>query len=128
MSYYAASQAVRVVGKGNQVTWHPGIKGFLTGVHEDTRDEDGNEIPENIPAAVREAWESEPAPEQSVLIEFAAELHDTTGIPFDNRSVTVEAAEWLPVFHATAVGPHKNTSRPAGAAGDVGGAPKKRRK
>ena len=53
MSYYAASQAVRVVGKGNQVTWHPGIKGFLTGVHEDTRDEDGNEIPENMPAAVR---------------------------------------------------------------------------
>jgi len=82
-------------------------------------------------AAVREAWESEPAPEQSVLIEFAAELHDTTGIPFDNRSVVVDA-EWQPVFYAdrttAKADSGKNTNRRAGVAGDVGGAPKKRRK
>ena len=79
-------------------------------------------------AAMREAWESEPVPEQSVLIEFAVELHTVTGIPFGDRSVMV--AGWQPFANAdraTADAP-KIKKRRAGAASEEGAVPTKRGK
>ena len=63
MGYYAASQAMNVRGRANQIQWHPGIKGFFTGAHEDPRDAAGIEIPEDMSAAMIEAWDSEGDPD-----------------------------------------------------------------
>ena len=72
MSYYAASQAMNIKGRANQVAWHPGIKTFFTGAHQDPLDEAGKEIPQDMSAAMIEAWTSEPVPDQAVLIKFCA--------------------------------------------------------
>jgi hypothetical protein len=67
------------------------------------RDDDGNEIPENMSAAVCEVLETDPGLEQPVHVEFAAELYcDTMGIRFGGRSV-VAKVECLPVFNADRV-------------------------
>jgi hypothetical protein len=129
MSYYAASQAMGIRGGGNQVKWHPGLLVFFSGVHGDPRDAAGNEIPENMSADMIAAWESEPAPEQAVLIEFAASLHTVTGIPFGDKSV-MEGDAWSPFTFVdrAAEAAAKGKGRRAGAAIEEAGAPKKARK
>ena len=69
---------MNVRGRANQIQWHPRIKGFFTGAHEDPRDAAGIEIPEDMSAAMIEAWDSEGDPDQAVLIKFAAFLHAVT--------------------------------------------------
>jgi hypothetical protein len=75
------------------------------------------------------AWESEPAPEQAVLIEFAASLHTVTGIPFGDKSV-MEGDAWSPFTFVdrAAEAAAKGKGRRAGAASEEAGAPKKARK
>jgi len=96
MGYYGASQAMNIRGRANQIQWHPGIKGFFTGAHEDPRDAAGIEIPEDMSAAMIEAWDSEGDPDQAVLMEFAASLHAVTGIPFGDHSVLHADMDWEP--------------------------------
>ena len=96
MGYYGASQAMNIRGRANQIQWHPWIKGFFTGAHGDPRDAAGIEIPEDMSAAMIEAWDSEGDPDQAVLIEFAASLHAVTGIPFSDHSVLHADMDWEP--------------------------------
>ena len=86
MGYYAASQALRVRGKGGQIKWHPAVRAYFTGAHADPRDETGTEVPEDISDTMIEAWASENAAEQAVLVAFAASLHAATGIPYSDHS------------------------------------------
>jgi len=124
MSYYAASQAMNIKGRANQVAWHPGIKTFFTGAHQDPLDEAGKEIPQDMSAAMIEAWTSEPVPDQAVLIEFAAGLHKATNIAFGNHSALEADTDWEPFTHDQRAAAAAKMRGPEGG-GDA--APKKRR-
>ena len=50
------------------------------------RDETGTEVPEDMSDTMIEAWASENAAEQAVLVAFAASLHAATGIPYSDHS------------------------------------------
>ena len=100
MGYYAASQALRVRGKGNQIKWHPAVRACCIGAHADPRDAVGSEIPKNTSGTMIEALASEDAPEQAVLVAFAASLHEATGIPYSDHSVSDADVDWVPFTFA----------------------------
>jgi len=89
MGYYASSQALRVRGKGNQIKWHPAVRAYFTSAHADPRDGTGTEVPEDMSGTMIEAWASEDAPEQAVLVAFAASrLRHRFTRPQASRTVT----------------------------------------
>ena len=75
-------------------------------------------------AAMIESWKYEPAPDQAVLIEFAAGLHKATGIAFGNQSVLEADTDWEPFTHDQRAAAAAKMRGPEGG-GDA--APKKRR-
>jgi len=98
--YYTASEALRVRGKGNQMKWHPAVRACFTGAHADPRDETGTEVPKDMSDTMIEAWASEDALEQAVLVAFAASLHEATGIPYSDHSVSDADVGWVPFTFA----------------------------
>ena len=64
----------------------PAVRAYFTGAHADPRDETGTEVPEDMSDTMIEAWASENAAEQAVLVAFAASLHAATGIPYSDHS------------------------------------------
>ena len=47
-----------------------------------------------------EAWASEDAAEQAVLVAFPASLHEATGIPYSDHSVSDADVDWVPFSFA----------------------------
>ena len=75
-------------------------------------------------AVMIEAWKYEPAPDQAVLIDFAAGLRKATGIAFGNHSVLEADADWEPFTHDQRAAAAAKMRGPEGG-GDA--TPKKRR-
>ena len=64
----------------------PAVRAYFTGAHADPRDETGTEVPEDMSDTMIEAWASENAAEQAVLVAFAVSLHEATGISCSDHS------------------------------------------
>ena len=100
MGYYAASQALRVRGKGDQIKWHPAVRAYFTGAHADPRDETGTEVPEDMSDTMIEAWASENAAEQAVLVAFAASLTRPRASRTATTRVSDADVDWVPFSFA----------------------------